>query len=393
MTIEKIYIGGWFQRTTLHLAEIYDFLKEASSPLDLDAAKLQELHGLLSLESVSLRVTNLEYIEVRTTSGFGIEIFEDGLMVLSADAEAEVSAVGHRITELTTYYEERLSPAISYLFSLGAPVPKELANIKTIYPYFLVVRDAGRDAVLDLLASFNEEEHFEVREPGFEIYRGDKLYVIVRKEIPLQSLKRFIEEQVFIREFKGQLHRYLNLHRGIWERIASVKEKGTIRGRDVSDFTGKIESYAKTINLIEARINQMGTYLRTRESVAKNDPAMKEFLSVLSFKHETLSDTLQYVKEIWSMTKNYVKSAEDLFSSIQAKATESSVKNLTIITSMGVGATLIGLFAQKVPEFTVFGAVYFFALAAIGWIANRVMREIGARRAYKISDTELAKDL
>jgi len=36
MKVEKIFVGGWFQRTTLHLSEIYDFLKEAKSPLDLN---------------------------------------------------------------------------------------------------------------------------------------------------------------------------------------------------------------------------------------------------------------------------------------------------------------------------------------------------------------------
>ncbi|HEY0010982.1 MAG TPA: hypothetical protein VGB97_03695 [Candidatus Paceibacterota bacterium] len=393
MQIEKIYIGGWFQRTTLHLAEIYDFLKEADSPLDLEKGKLEQLHTALSLEQVELKVTSLEYIKAGTAEGFGVEMFEDGLMVLSSDSAPGTDEIKERIEALTAYYEKRLSPAISYLFSLGAPIPKELANIKNIYPYFLVVRDGSREEVLELLKVFGEEEHFEIREPGFEIYRGDKLYVIILKEATHESAKRFIEEQVFIREFKGQLHRYLNLHRTIWERIAEVKEKGEIQGKDVGAFTTKIESYAKTINLIEARINQMGAYLRTRESVAKNDPHMKDFVAVLSFKHETLADTLEYVKEIWGMTKNYVQSAQGLFSAIQAKATESSVKNLTIITSMGVGATLIGLFAQEAPEFTGFGVFYFFALAFIGWLANKTMGNVAQRRKYKIEDTEVAKDL
>lgn len=393
MIVEKIYVGGWFQRTTLHLSEIHDFLMEVDSPLPLDKGRLKELRAALSLEEIRLKVVNLEYIQVRTSEGFGIEIFEDGLIVLSADTGSGSEAIRQRIKELTDYYEKRLSPAFSYLFSLGAPVPKELANIKTIYPYFLVTRDAGRDEVLSLLKSFDEEEHFEILEPGFSIYRGDELYVISRKNADSEGVKRFVEEQIFIREFKGQLHRYLNLHRLIWERIADVKEKGNIRGKDVPEFTAKIESYAKTINLIEARINQMSTYLSTREAVVKSDPRMKEFVGVLSFKHETLANTLEYVKEIWGMTKNYVESAQGLFSSIQAKATESSVENLTIITSMGVGATLIGLFAMEAPTFTLFGAFYFFALAAIGWIANTAMGKIAERRKYEIEDTELAKDI
>ena len=36
MKIDGIYIGGWFQRTTLQLSEIYDFLKYGKSELALN---------------------------------------------------------------------------------------------------------------------------------------------------------------------------------------------------------------------------------------------------------------------------------------------------------------------------------------------------------------------
>jgi len=42
MTIKKIYIGGWFQRTTLHLTEIWDFFKYEKSNLDFPKQKLDE---------------------------------------------------------------------------------------------------------------------------------------------------------------------------------------------------------------------------------------------------------------------------------------------------------------------------------------------------------------
>ncbi len=174
--------------------------------------------------------------------------------------------------------------------------------------------------------------------------------------------------------------------------VAAVKETGKIRGKDVAELATRIESYGKTINLIGARINQMSAYLKTRESVATKDERMKEFEGVLEFKHETLGDTLAYVKEIWAMTKNYVDSARDLFSRIQAKSTEASVKNLAIITSMGVAATLIGLFKQKF-EFTISGVGYFVAIAVIGWLADKVMRRVAENRMYKIEEAQVAKDL
>lgn len=393
MRVEKLYIGGWFQRTTLHLSEIHDFLKHGTSPLPLDAKKLSSLHAALGIESMELRAEDLECVRVKVRGGITLNVFEDGLMLFSKDADNDLGTLKASIEELTAYYEKTLSPAIRYLFSLGAPVPKELANIKTIYPYFVVVHDAEPEDVQNLLATFGQEEYFEIRKPTFDIYRGDKLYIVHAKGEKPAHIERFIQEQIFIREFKGQLHHYLNLHRTIWERIADVKEKGEIRGKDVPALSAKIESYAKTINLIEARINQMDAYLETRESIVARDKDMKRFADVLQFKHEKLRDTLAYVKEIWSMTKNYVDSANELFGSIQAQSTESSVENLTIVTTVGVGATLIGLFSQEIPEFTVFGVWYFFILVFVGWAANRALRVVGERRMYEIEDVELSKDI
>ncbi len=393
MQIERVYIGGWFQRTTLHLSEIYDFLREGTSALDLDKAKLKELQASLVMASVELKAGALEYIDIMTEGGVTVKIYEDGLIVLD-DGFDEGDELAADIKKLTDYYEQKLSPAFSYLFSLGAPVPKELANIKTVYPYFVVVKHAHKSEVIRLLNQFNEPKYFEVETEHFDIFRGDKFYVIsAKKEAPI-SIERFIEEQIFLREFKGQLHRYLNLHRIIWERIADVKERGKIRGSEVGGFRDKIERYAKTINLIEARINQMGTYLHTRESIVKGDDRLEHFLGVIGYRYETLSDTLDYVKQIWTMTKNYVQSALDLFTDLQSKATNTSVKNLTVVTSMGVGATLIGLFTTtKAPTFTEFGVGYFLALAFIGYATNRIMGWIYSRKSYKIADVSYDVDI
>ena len=41
MKISNVYIGGWFQRTMLQLTEIYDFLRNCDSKLNLDKEKLK----------------------------------------------------------------------------------------------------------------------------------------------------------------------------------------------------------------------------------------------------------------------------------------------------------------------------------------------------------------
>lgn len=149
----------------------------------------------------------------------------------------------------------------------------------------------------------------------------------------------------------------------------------------------------KTINLIDGRINQMSTYLKTREKIAKSDEHLKESLELIGYKYETLGNTLTYMQHLWKMTQNYVKQASSLFNNLQQEVTAKSVNNLTIVTSMGVGASLIGLFTESAPTFTIFGVIYFFALAIIGYAVNKIMKRISEKRKYEIADIEYDKNI
>lgn len=392
MKISNIYVGGWFQRTMLQLSEIYDFLRECRSQLDLDQNKLEEFHKQLEIGKIDYGVSGEEYIEFITAQRIKVKIFEDGLIVLN-NQEVSEDTMFTDIQKVTDYYETKLSPAFSYLFSLGAPVPKELANIETVYPYFIVFDNAKKEEITDLLARTEKQKYFEFINDNYDVIRGDKYYFINNKKQSSENIERYIEEQIFIREFKGQLHRYLNLHRIIWEKIDTVKENVNVKGSDIVKFTTKLEGYAKTINLIDARINQMSTYISTREKIAKSNDDLREFLAISGYRYETLRDTLDYIKYLWNMTKNYVSSAQKLFDGLKQDVTSKSVDSLTIVTSMSAGASIIGLLTETAPEFTVFGVLYFFILAILGWSSTRILGAISSRRKYEVSDIEYDKDI
>ena len=392
MKVSNVYIGGWFQRTMLQLSEIYDFLRECKTQLNLDQDKLNEYHKNLEIGKIDYGVSGEEYIEFTTALNIKVKIFEDGLIVLNNQKVSEDTLFAD-INHVTDYYENKLSPAFSYLFSLGAPVPKELANIETVYPYFIVCDNATKDEITDLLSSTEKQKYFEFTNAKYDVVRGDKYYFINNKKQSGEDIERYIEEQIFIREYKGQLHRYLNLHRIIWEKIDNVKEQAKVKGSDIVKFSTKLEGYAKTVNLIDGRIIQMSTYIPTREKIAKSDPELSEFLAISGYRYETLKDTLDYIKALWSMTKNYVSSAQKLFSELKSDVTNKSISNLTIVTSMGVGASLINLFTGSAPTFSIFGVIYFFALALIGYSVNKIMKLIAKKRTYEINDIEYDKDI
>lgn len=202
MKIKNIYIGGWFQRTMLQLSEVYDFLRDAESQLKLNKKKLQELQKNLGIGSVEYGVAGEEFILFNTSDNLRVKIFEDGLIVVSSDQVSEGTLFAD-IGRLKDYYEQKLTPAINYIFSLGAPVPKELANIESIYPYFVICDHATREDIATLLAKTERQKYFEFDNKNYSVLRGDKYYFINNKKTSQANIERYVEEQIFIREFKG----------------------------------------------------------------------------------------------------------------------------------------------------------------------------------------------
>lgn len=392
MKISNVYIGGWFQRTMLQLSEIYDFLRECKSELNLDPKKLEEFRKNLELGKVDYGVSGEEFINFTTAIGIEVKIFEDGLITLNNKNVSEDTLFAD-IDKVQDYYENRLSPALNYLFSLGAPVPKELAGIKSIYPYFIVCEKATSEDMRELLVRTEKQKYFEFKNEKYNVVRGDKYYFINNKSQSLDKIERYIEEQIFIREFKGQMHRYLNIHRIIWEKIDDVKAHVKVKGSEIVKFTTKIEGYSKTINLIDGRIKQMGTYIATREKIAKSDAELAEFLAISGYRYETLRDTLNYIQYLWGMTQNYVNSAKKQFDGLKGDVTNKSVNSLTIVSSMSAGAAIIGLFQESAPTFTVFGILYFFILALIGWGSQKILGYISKKQSYDVTDIDYEKDI
>ncbi len=113
----------------MHLSEIYDFLKDGCSSLNLDKEKLSSLQKSLGIDSLEMKIADLDFIRYTAKENIDVKIYEDGLIVLGSNEIKDATA---SIAMLTAYYETALSNSISYIFSLGAPIPKKLTDIKTI---------------------------------------------------------------------------------------------------------------------------------------------------------------------------------------------------------------------------------------------------------------------
>ncbi|MBP9771799.1 MAG: Rab5-interacting family protein [Candidatus Pacebacteria bacterium] len=385
----KVTYGGWFQRTTLHLSEIYVLFMRGASHLDLSREELQRLYKGLDLVSVSRESSYLEYVRATTASGIEIRFYEDGLHILEMDTDDVSSAQ----KTLETYFQERLGPAIAYIFSLGAPTPKILANIRTTHPV-VVSTFIKKGAGFKFNESLFGEVYTTISSDDITVYKTPQYIFIAAQQTQHTSLRDLIEMQIFFREFKDQLEKYLAIHRSIWEEISDIKEAKVIRGKDVENIRGKLDGYQKTISLISNRINQMGSYVNTRSSLAKNLQIEKSLVALFEYKFETLTDTLSYIKEIWKMTSDYLASAIANLLEIKGQSTSNNLKSLQTITSIGVISGILGyLSANNLPRVSWSGIIYFVILFALTWVMNYVIVVKYKNKQYSLKFGAQASDI
>lgn len=385
----KITIGGWYQRTTLHLTEIYDLFSSGKSILDLDKKILDGYKKKFNFISVKREADCLELIKAITKDGIEIRYYEDGLYVL----QKEASNVHQAEKELRDYYDKVLSPAIAYIFSKGAPTPKVLANIKVVYPAGIgIVAENAKEFKLDEKIFGEAYSHLESKD--INVYKTPKYIIVVSKEDLQHIVTELIEMQIFFREFKDQLQKYLNIHRNVWEEISKIKEQKVIKGKDVSEYRARLDSYQTTINLIKNRINQMGIYINTRASISKKLNIESRLVELFEYKFEVLSDSLSYIKEVWNMTSDYLSSAIQNIIEIKSQSTSNGVNSLRWITSISVLSSIIGYLSIKsIPNITIKGVWYFVAILTITVFLNSLVGISYKNKSYKIKFGSRNEDL
>ena len=368
----KVYFGGWYQRTTLHLSELFDLFAYGKSQLNLASEKLASLKSNLDFNTVERQYDFLEYILAKTNSGITLKYYEDGLYVL--ETETDDIMVGQTLLE--DYFNQKLNPAVSYIFSLGAPTPKVLANIKTVHP-----------TIVATIAKIEIEKYGQVyskiSSQGITVYKTPSYIFVTAPANKKEIIEGLVGMQIFFREFKDQMEKYLNIHRVIWEEISKLRNQEYITGRQVPTLISKLENYQYTINLISSRINQMTVYINTRSSIAQKLSIVEDLSVLFKYKFEGLADTHKYIQELWSMTIRYLNDSLTIVRSIEAKTLNTSIQSLQIITSIGVFSGIIGYLSRdKLPSINTFGVIYLLGLLTIVWGVNKLIKILYKNTRY-----------
>ena len=307
--------------------------------------------------------------------------------------EKDFNSLKNDFEAIKDYYDNKLSKALSLIFSRGAPVPKELANIKTILPYIVTVTDASKEETDKIFKDFSEDVYSTLTTKNIEVYHAPGI-ILINNLKDEKLVREVIESQIFFREFKSQLHRYLAIHRILWEKIRTIKEQGEIKGNEVDSLRNELSVYQKTINLIGARIDQMPAYVKTRQKITDVEKIDDYLQPLFQFKFETLLDTHEYIKHLWGMTKNYLTSAIEIFSELQAKSTKNTISSLQLITTIGVVAGILGYLGKDtLPRFTSIGLIYFSLLMIMTWVINSIVSKFFKNKKYNIERQDIEKDI
>ena len=384
----RVVFGGWYQRTTLHLSEVHRFLLHGTSELDLDKEKLKILRTGLGLMSVNRIVGHLEYLEVETKSGVRLKYFEDGLYVLSKES-ADVSKTKK---EIENYFHDKFSPAINYLFSLGAPTPKILSNMKEVHPFVIerVVEDVSKSKVG---AEFGEV-YLETHSKDIKVSKTKENIIVDVSGGKKKELATLTEMQIFFSDFKLQLHKYLDIHRKIWEEIDAIGKKEFVRGKDIGDYKAKLDSYQKTVQLIRNRINQMNNYARTRRDISRKIKINDSLNDLFQYKFEDLFNTLEYIKEVWVMTLDYVNSAIRVLEDAEKGIRGKGINSIQFLIGVGIISGIIKYLGPTTfPKIALSGILYVLGFGFLALVLNKIIIWNSERKKYRVSFVERTSKL
>jgi hypothetical protein len=380
----NVVFGGWYQRTTLHLSEVQRFLLYGTSDLKLDKTKLDVLRRRLDLKNVTRIVGNLEYLEVETKGGVLVRYFEDGLYVLSKRGdEKDIEKIKKNISD---YYFNSFKSATDYLFSLGAPTPKILSNLQEIHPFVIerIVADPNKSKVNSKFG----DVYFVTKSDRINVSKTkENIFVDVTKKRE-KALRTLTEMQIFFSDFKLQLHKYLDIHRTIWEEIGDIKEKRDIAGKDIGDCKRKLESYKKTVQLIRNRINQMNNYAKTRQKIAENVKINHDLVELFQFRFDDLFNTLKYIKELWAMTLDYANDGVGVLKDIEKKANAKGIKSIQLLVSFSVIAGVMRYLNTGLPDIALDGVLYICGILLIALGLDRAFRWHNKKKKYKLKFVE-----
>lgn len=344
MQIVQTSLGTWFPRTVLHLDEVDAALRGERLP-----HHPRDLPGLL--KRLDLSHVDVDDGPVRTLrargNGMRISLTEDGIILLTA-AGGQLPTVRQR---LTSYYERAVGPFLEALFRRGMPLPQELADVRAVLPFFVLVSGGTAAEAAALVRQRGRRVGDRVGLGPVTVIPGPTITALhvprrtdeANTPIPVDDILRYF---TFFREFENQLHVYVRLHRDVWESIDAIRDARHLRYRDLSGIRDRLGAQRKTIGFVGARIAQMGDILAARSQYV-HEAGLEPMLASLRLnRFDSLKGARDYVEDLWEVTDRYAEQTENLLRLVYE---ENLRREVTVLNIIFFGALITSFFGMNVP--------------------------------------------
>ncbi len=335
-----LYLGVWFQRTALHLKEVHNFFQTGKGIKGLNQVKLKDNWKKLGIKkSIYHEETQFDILEA-SSQGITFSMTEDGIILLKCPFEDMKKAVDR----VENYYSKIMGPAISYLFSLGAPIPKDLRVIQETYPLYFVIERATQSECLEFFKKNNDTVQSTVKRSTIEIYNGEKTAVInVLNPSQFGSIEECVRNITLFREFERQSNTYLSSHRTIWDETSKIRDSKKVGSKDFSQIRDTLLEQLKTLSFGKARLAQMRDILDARNaSIDSRTRKQLETLGLLE-RFEMLKSSQSYLMNLWQMTEDYVNGTQNLLSTFYEESTKRELVFLNLLTVIAAAAQVISM--------------------------------------------------
>jgi len=342
MKIRSIYAGSWVPRTALHLGEFYQFLALGKSHLNLDRDKLTKLKKDLKVENLVLADDSSEISAQLDNLTFNYQ--ENGLIVFGK----KVEKLEDDMKYLGDFSLNKIFPAFSYLYSLGAPIPKIFTAIFSVLPFIVTVDSNDENEVRKIFADRKKEIEKIVSDGKTKIYFSNELIVINSPEDDLNLIKKLI----FIEDCRSQFNKILNLHRFIWEEVDKIKGKNKLPYKNLALTRDSLMDLDNEVIFLSSRLSQIIFLL----SELKTETSGGSFAKYLSVNLSSLDKTGNYLTNLWQMTESRVKSTQDLIASLYQENTQRQLNILQVIFIISAMASIIALGSIYGFEFKAYDA-------------------------------------
>lgn len=303
MEVTRIISGSWFPRTKLHLKEYFTFLKEAKTHLPLDTEELMRVHGLLSPENATYHLDRFDTVTA-TMRGYDVSYSEDGLFLITKDVINLMSD----IVELRHFYEDRVAVALSFIYSMGTPVVLHSIPHMGTRPMLIITKGATEDDINSLMTELRDEVHFVATEGETTIHFGDDNILIDTPDPDDPKIATLTSMLLLFREYEHKLRHFLDLHRTIWESIATMQDKDTLATKDLPIIRDALLDYRRDLAVTRGRLGQMEIYIEARKQMV-DDEGLTEWLRTLeAYRFAKVGGATKYMEKLWDMLEEYIES-------------------------------------------------------------------------------------